>query len=189
MNISNHAKERYVERIKGITDKQEIKRYIATEEERIEKEIDKLYQYSELIFTGQIGGDRATKSFRLNKDICLVVNVDCIITIYRINFAFPEHTRQMVIEDLKNEILRLQQDIYDESNKLLEQDCEIDNKINSLQIEIKQLQDEIELKKAEIEMYQASKKASRKHLQELKSTLQTYAEQLLGNTQYKKDIY
>lgn len=188
MNITNHAKERYVERIKGIKDTKEIKRYIATEEDRIEREISKLYEYSELIFRGQVGGNNTTSDFRLNNDICLVVDEECIRTIYRINFAFPEHTRLMVIEDLKKEIRKLQPEIEEESKKLLDQDNEIDTKISHLQSEIKALQEEIEIRKTDIEMYKATKKANRRHIRQLKSTLQTYAEQLLGNTPYKKDI-
>lgn len=188
IDITNHAKERYVERIKGIIDKQEIKRYLSTEDEKIVKEINKLYQYSELIYRGQIGGDKTTKDFMLNNDICLVADNDCIRTIYRINFAFPEPTRLMVINDLKNEIRRLQEEVEEENKLLQEKDLDINTSIKLLELEIKNLQEEIEVKKAEIEANEAIKKANRGNIRLLNRTLQTYAEQLLGNTQYKKDI-
>lgn len=187
MDITNHAKERYIERIKGITDKQEIKRYLVAEDERIVKEINKLYEHSELIYRGQIGSDRATKDFYMNGDICLVVD-DCIRTIYHINFAFPESTRLMVINDLKNEIRRLQEKVEEENKLLQEKDLDINTSIRFLELEIKNLQEEIEVKKAEIEANEAIKKANRGNIRLLNRTLQTYAEQLLGNTQYKKDI-
>lgn len=187
MNITNHAKERYVERIKGKS-KQDIKWYTNTENERIDKEILKLYEYSELIYRGQIGGDKTTKDFMLNGDICLVMDEDCIRTIYPINFAFPEKTRLMVIDDLKKEMKELQKEITHEEIRLQEEDLIINSEISFLEMEIRNLQEEIEVRKSEIEAKQSIKQANKGELRLLKRRLDTYAEQLLGNTRYKKDI-
>lgn len=188
MDITNHAKERYLERIKDIKDKQEIKRLMVTDDGRITKEINKLYEYSELIFRGQIGGENATKDFRMNGDICLVVDEHCIRTIYRINFAFPEKTRLKVINDLKEEIQALQIEISNEQKEVSIKDADCDCYIKQIKLEINELNEMLVSKSNEIEMYQAIKKANRNKLRQLNSTLQIYAEQLLGNTQYKKDI-
>lgn len=188
MNITNHAKERYVERIQGINGTNNIKQYIAQNEQIIEERINKLFEYAELIFTGQVGGDKTAKNFYLNDDICLVIDGDCIRTIYKINFAFPEKTRLMVIEDLKNEIQRLQKELYVEETILADKDIEIDTKISELQSEINGLYEEINIRKTDIDMYQATKKANRGEIRRINRHLQHYAEQLLGNTEYKKDV-
>lgn len=188
MNITNHAKERYVERIQGITKTSDIKQYIAQNEDRVTEHITKLYDYSEKIFTGQAGGDKTTKDFYLNGDICLVLGDNCILTIYKINFAFPEETRLRVIADLKKEIQSLQSQIRAEESLLTDKNNAIDAEINELQSEINGLYEEIDIKKTDIEMLKAAKKANRSELRRLNKYLQHYAEQLFGNTQYKRDV-
>ncbi len=188
MNISNHAKERYIERIKGIRSKAEIKQYLAQNEDRVEEHILKLYEYSELIFTGQVGGDKTTRDFHLNGDVCLVVGNNCINTIYLINFAFPEKTRQVVIADLKEEIFRLQDEIEVETENTNVKKLEFDEKIRLVEQEIKTLKESIEIKLDEIKIYETEKNLLSKKLKQYHTCLQNYAEQLFGNTEYKKDI-
>lgn len=188
MDITNHAKERYVERIKGILGKNEIKQYIVQNEDKIEEHILKLYEYSEKIFTGQIGGDKTTKDFHLNGDICLVVGDDCIRTIYKINFAFPEKTRLMVIEDLKQEIIRIKDEINNEKQIVDAKRQECDIKIQQAKQEIKALKESIEIKEDEIKIYESEKELLNKKIRRSHTYLQNYAEQLFGNTEYKKDI-
>lgn len=188
MNITNHAKERYIERLKGINNRNEIKQYLAQNEEIIENHILKLYEYSEKVFTGQIGGDKTTKDFYLNGDICLVVGDDCIRTIYKINFAFPEHTRLMVIRDLKEEIVRLQDKIETEGVEIANKREGLDSNIAKCRREIERLQIEMFIAEDEIKVYEAQKEVLSKKLRHSNTYLQNYAEQLLGNTEYKKDI-
>ena len=188
MNISNHAKERYIERIKGIRSKAEIKQYLAQNEDRVEEHILKLYEYSELIFTGQVGGDKTTRDFHLNGDVCLVVGNNCINTIYFINFAFPERTRQVVIADLKEEISKLQDEIEAETENTNMKKLEFDEKIRLVEQEIKTLKESIEIKLDEIKIYETEKNLLSKKLKQYHTCLQNYAEQLFGNTEYKKDI-
>lgn len=188
MDITKHAKERYVERIKGIADKQEAKRYLVKEDERITKDILKIYEFSDFIYRGQIGGDKTTADYRLNGDICLVTDEHCIRTIYRINFAFPEQTRLNVIKDLRKVIQELGEQTQDEEAEISRKDSETDITINRLESEIKAHYEEIDIKKSQIEMHRSIKKANRGDLKRLNSTLRIYAEQLFGNTQLKQDI-
>ena len=188
MNITNHAKERYVERIKDIKTKNEIKQYIAQNDDMINEHIMKLYEYSDNVFTGQIGGDKTTKSFYLNGDTCLVVDGDCIRTIYRINFAFPEKTRLMVIEGLKHEIIKLQEDMIDESKSVEVKRQEYNSKIEQSKREIEKLKEKVEITEDEIKIYENEKALLNKKLKHNNRHLQEYAEQLFGNTEYKKDI-
>ncbi len=188
MNITNHAKERYVERIKDIKTKNEIKQYIAQNEDIINEHIMRLYKHSDNVFTGQIGGDKTTKSFHLNGDTCLVMDGDCIRTIYKINFAFPEKTRLMVIEGLKHEIIKLQESIAEESKSVEVKRQEYDGKIIQSKREIDNLKEKIEIMEDEIKIYENEKTLINKKLRHSGRYLQEYAEQLFGNTEYKKDI-
>lgn len=188
MNITNHAKERYVERIKGINNKNEIKQYIAQNENIVEDHILKLYNYSEKIFTGQIGGDKTTKDFYLSNDICLVIDGDCIRTIYKINFAFPEQTRLMVIEGLKDEIIKLKDEIETEMQDAESLKDDHDVRINNIKANIKLLKDAIEVKEDELKIHEQERNLLYKKIKQKNNYLQNYAEQLFGNTDYKKDM-
>ena len=53
INISEHCKQRYVERIKDITDRQELRRYIVLHEQDIIQNIRKMLQFGEIIYTGK----------------------------------------------------------------------------------------------------------------------------------------
>lgn len=53
INISEHCKQRYVERIKDITDRQELRRYIVLYEQDIIQNIRKMLQFGEIIYTGK----------------------------------------------------------------------------------------------------------------------------------------
>lgn len=82
----------------------------------------------------------------------------------------------------------MQEQIQAEETSLADKTDATDTKIGELQSEINGLYEEIEIKKTDIEMLQAVKKSDRNELRRLNKYLQHYAEQLFGNTQYKKDV-
>lgn len=185
MNITNHAKERYLERIQGITDDKTRKQYLAVNNERIEKEILDMYNYSALIYTGQLGGDKTTKDYYMNKDTALVVGGDDIVTIYPIKFNFPEHTQSVVIKDLILAIEKLEDDIYNKQNykTAVKQDIDCDNQ-EKLQ-EIKQLQAEIDLLNYSIKANNSLLEGIDLELKQLFTQRDKYATQLFANTDLK----
>jgi len=189
MNITKHARQRYVERIKGITDKLERDAYISINEEVIDSHINKMFQYAKHIYTGQIGTDKTTKKFYLNQDIAFVVsNDDAIVTIFRVDFAFPEKTKFNVINDLIEEILNGNIEVdglkieYDQNSK------ELDNELQINIQKIKQLKDEIILLEAKNDIIKSQKDIGLKEVQVVNSKIRGYAEQLFGNTSYKEDL-
>ena len=189
MNITAHARERYVERIKGITTKREIRQYIAENLEIIDEHINKLFKHSTEVFEGQIGGDKTTKKFFLNGDICLVVHNDVIITIYILNYAFPDKLKKTIIDGLVEEITKLQSEINEESEKVNNRREEIKLSIDNLKSEIEVLQAQIEHKESQIRGYEHELTTLNKEIVIKNKILQTYAEQLLKTSEYKKELY
>lgn len=53
LNISQHAKERYAERIMGKENKIEISEYVAQNEEKIKKDISKMIEFGSIIYSGK----------------------------------------------------------------------------------------------------------------------------------------
>lgn len=189
MNITKHARRMYIERIKEITEKSMVDLYYTQNESQIDEWIEKLFEFSSLIYTGQIGGDKTTKDFYLNGDVCLVVkDNNTIITIYKLNFAFPERTRKVVIQDLIDEIQNLRTEIKQEKMIVDEQFAFYDLEENRMKLEIVKLKEQIEIFESEIKINQSRRSVASKKLTHLNTCVKAYAEQLLGNTEYKKDI-
>lgn len=188
MHITKHAKQRYVERIKGINDKQERDAYISTNCEQIETDINKMFDYMKLVYSGQIGGDKTTAKFYLHQDICFVLSTDdALRTVYKINFPFPKETVKLVINGLKESIIAGNKTVCElgsvikKENELL--DFEIDRNSN----EIKILEEQIDLLKSKNEMLTIEKENKSKEVKILNSEVKNYAEQLFGNTEFKQD--
>lgn len=188
MNITKHARERYVERVKGITTKNEIRQYIVENEEMLDNHILKLFEHSDKIYTGQVGGDKTTKDFYITNDICIVADSECIRTIFIINFAFPEKTKMVVIEDLKEEIMRLQSDIEIEKEESDKERDKLNHSIEKLKQDIANYEELIDIRQSEIRMYETQKQVLNKKTQQSYRYLNNYADQLFGNTEYKKDL-
>ena len=189
VNITRHCLERYVERIKGITDKTEKNAYITNNRERLEEHINTMFSNSEFVFRGKIGGDLTSKNFYLIQDIGMVLSDDNnLITIFKINFDFPEEAKLFVIDSLVKNIRELEDKFklakqrVDEEISLIENQKEqSDNEIRELEARIKLLKD----KNTTMDMH---KKTMLQETALIATQQQRYAHQLFGATSYKEDI-
>lgn len=188
MDITKHAKQRYVERILDITKENETKAYMNTHDEEITKAIKKLLEKSTLIFKGAISALKQTQEYYLKDNICIVCDNNSIRTIYLLNFAFPEEVTKVVIDGLIKEIKTLEEKIKEENETIKVVDMSVNQENNLLNLKIKALQDEIEMYQNEIKHNEMKKTLARNTVKVLSKNLQIYAEQLLSNNQYKKDI-
>ena len=107
--ISEHCKQRYAERIMGKDDNGGVKRFIITNEEKIQNDIHKLIQYGELIYTGK----QSQKDGKGNvvdvflKD-CWVVLVDGrakkVITLYKIDLGLDDDFNRAYIAKMMEKL-------------------------------------------------------------------------------------
>ncbi len=104
--ISNHAKQRYAERIMGRDDTTEINRYVNLNEEKIKTDINKMITYGELIYTGiQHKNDKklAAPVDVYVKD-CWVVLADNktknVITLYKIDLGVDDDFNKLYINKM-----------------------------------------------------------------------------------------
>lgn len=65
INISEHCKQRYVERIKDITDRQELRRYIVLHEQDIIQNIRKMLKLAKLSTQEKTSRQKTIRSYIL----------------------------------------------------------------------------------------------------------------------------
>ena len=163
IDVTNHCKERYVERVKGITNSFDIKNYVLANNDRIVRDINKIFNYSEFLTEDRLGGDGTIKRFYVKDDILLVLSKDesVIVTLIKVDFGFPGKTNRNIVKDLLVEINLLKEDLEESERsivdyvnaKTLERERYFDKiqllqeEINSLNLTIKQIDVDIEKKK------------------------------------------
>lgn len=103
--ISKHSKERYVERIIGKTDNNEIQKFIVEHEDKILTDINKFIEYGEIIYSGkQTQKDGKTNIIDVYLKDTWVVLVDNkiknVITLYRIDLGCDEEFNHQYISKM-----------------------------------------------------------------------------------------
>jgi len=103
LSISNHAKERYAERIMDRDSKQKVAQYVAENDEKIKQNINKMVEYGEKIYSG-----KSLKHDNNDCDVYLkdlwVILVDSkkntVITLYCIDLGVDEEFHKLFVEKL-----------------------------------------------------------------------------------------
>jgi hypothetical protein len=114
IGVSDHAIERYVERIKEIDDNP--KSYARVHRDRLISEIQKLYEYSEKLYTGKIGNN-AERNFYVKDKWCIITDVEntVVVTIFIPTFQLPDDIEGSVRQSLINAIKGLNDQITTEN--------------------------------------------------------------------------
>lgn len=119
--ITNHAKERYVLRFKDICDERKIRRYIDKHEDIIERDLRKMYKYSNFIYHGKTDDKYEERSFFINNDILLVMLNNILITVYRVEYELDNGVSIVnnLIETIQrnNELCKYQKKVIYNSKK------------------------------------------------------------------------
>lgn len=190
MDVTKHCRERYVERIKGINNSIERKEYIANNQEQIDIDINKLFEFAKFIDTEQIGGDKTSKNFYINDNIILVVNTEntVIITLYKVDFGFSPKTNRNIIKDLLEEIEEEKNNVvkFDNRNKEYRNSQQL--KIDEYKNKISELEESISLYKTKInsinnEIYIQTKEGNISLLK-----LKDRVNKLCNSIEYKNDL-
>ena len=105
LTITQHCKERYTERIMNKEDRGDIAVFIAQNQEKIETDINKLYEYGHLIYTGQLKDKNYVNVF-LNGTWVLLTDKDTqkAITMYKIDFGLGEEFNKDFVSKMLDKI-------------------------------------------------------------------------------------
>lgn len=120
--ISKHAKERYAERIMDKDEKREINLFILEHEEKIQKDIEKMIEFGELVFTGKptVNYNRETCRIYINGTWVIVVDHlrNNVITLYSIDLGIGKEFNDEYISKLKAKIEKQKADLEDKMRSI-----------------------------------------------------------------------
>ena len=151
-NISKHASERYAERIMGKEDI-DINRFVSLNEDKINKDINKLISFGELIYSGkQSNKDGKGSVVDVYLNGCWIVLADGraknVITLYKIDLGLDDDFNKTYISKMmkklntNKEILEtVQQQVQTESNMYRDMIREAETQIKDYRTMIKNLEE------------------------------------------------
>lgn len=151
--ISNHAKQRYAERIMGKDDKIDANSFVTLHEEKIQTDINKMLQYGELIYTGrQLQKDSKGSVIDVYLKDCWVLLADNktknVITLYKIDLGLDDEFTKVYISKMmeklnqsKNKLQDIQNQVQTESNMYKQMVDEAEAQIKEYRTMIKNLEE------------------------------------------------
>ena len=155
VTVSQHAKSRWVERMNGLYDTNEIKRYLVDNSDKVVKDIKKSFENADFIFRGQLGKNHTTSDYYLLNDLVFVFEKDTIITLFKVDFGIEyedlnETIKRSLITALQRAVAN-QQDVKSKSGvetKRIKGDIiKVNSEINSYRKQI----DLLSIKKSGLE--------------------------------------
>ena len=124
LEISKHAKERYVQRIMSYNDKTEIIQFIAEHDEKINTDINKMVEYGDLLYSGKSLKDQNSINDIYLKDTWVVIvdnSKKLVVTLYKIDLKVDEEFTKEYIDKLvtklnkeKENLAKVENDIDDQ---------------------------------------------------------------------------
>jgi F0F1-type ATP synthase membrane subunit b/b' len=152
--ISEHAKERYAQRVKGVDDdKNQTAQYIAQNKEAIEKHLQKMLSYSEVIYTGMTLNKRTNIeqqfNLRVNGNWLLLTSEDnTLITFFKKEFGFDDESFNKIymnkllvaIDERNRELQDVETEVMREKELLDQNLADVDNKITTMKRELRRLE-------------------------------------------------
>jgi len=144
IEFTEHVLERYVERTMDKSGN-EIKQFLAQNEEQVKQQILKLYQYSEPFWYGKNKEHNYTY-FRINKNGWLIVidNKTKLITLYKIDLGLGEEFNKQYISQMIQFVENANQEIENEKE-------DYNNKVIGNNITIEELKQQNKLLQAQIQ--------------------------------------
>lgn len=99
VNLTDHVKIRYAERIAGRDTTIDVNTYVAQNLEKIENDIQKMVEYSDVIYVGVTDSSKNVRTVRLSG--CWLIIMDnqdrTAITLYKIDFGLGEEFNKYYI--------------------------------------------------------------------------------------------
>lgn len=190
MDITKHAFDRYAKRILGYEDQLAARQYINSNIDKVTKDVNKLIEYSELIWTGQINGDRTTKNYYYNNGVILVVESNNLklITLYKVDFSFGKELDKLIAQKLLDEILDLRQKMTDKKK-------EIEETVKEKKIELENIDNDLNYLKEQMKLMEFKKQSKEDEIKTIYNDvslmdkqIESKALKLCNSLEYKKEL-
>jgi len=159
VNVTEHARQRYVERIKGLEARNDIARWSVQNQEKIDGDLRKMLEYGEEIYFGEtIAGKNERKNTHVmlcGSWILLVSADNALVTLFKKDFGFEDEAfNKAYVERVLEEIKQLNEKIAEAGAKRqgqregLQSDiAETEAQVDDLKRRIKVLEQENEARK------------------------------------------
>lgn len=143
ITITNHAYERYAERIMNKSDKVEILRYVQENKEKITEDINKMIEYGKIIYSGKLtdgkGKVNDVNVYVQNTWIVIVGRTDnnCI-TLYKVQLGLGDDFDKKYIEGMLSKLEEAKNEKVDKLLALEEERETYKNLISDNEAQIKE---------------------------------------------------
>ena len=163
LQISQHAKERYAERIMDKTDKTEMAAFINTHEEKIFNDISKMIEFGSKIYEGATTNQQSKAKYivvYLNGTWVVLIDpkTNTVITLYTVDLMVGKDFNDMYMDLIKDKINSLKDSINQTVDSLNKSNNDIktsiveeEEEVKNLRKELNRLQDRIEVQRQMIE--------------------------------------
>lgn len=137
--ITQHALERFSERIMGYTEQAQINKYISENKNTIEERLNKMYKYSTYIYFGKIKKYEQSHIFVKDNWVLIVdKNLEKAITVYQLDLGLGEDFNKEFVNKVVDKIQHLQKEHDDYQAKAEAENKEYRETIEYNKNEIKQ---------------------------------------------------
>lgn len=186
VSVSQHAKSRWVERMNGITDTNEIKRYLVDNSAKVVKDIKKSFENADFVFRGQLGKNHTTSDYYLLNDLVFVFEKDTIITLFKVDFGIEyEDLNETIKRSLITALQRAVADQQDVKSKSGVETKRIKNDIAQVNTEIASYRKQIDLLSVKKSGLEGQLKSVEADITLANTKVTTLATKLL----YSKDLF
>lgn len=187
MEITNHAYERYCERVLKVQEK-EIKQYLDTNKDFVRNKILELYNSSVFIYNGKYY-NQPTANFYVSDNLVLISNQSNshIMTLFYIDFGFPKETNNKVIVDLMDAILKLRSNREIEIKKHEDHVININVQIQELEVRMLALSNQLLLLEKNKQTLQDNKTISENNIKFIDEQIKEFASKICYSVNYRMD--
>jgi predicted transcriptional regulator len=187
MELTNHAYERYCERILNISEN-DIKKYLEENKEDVKNSFIELLNKSIFLFKGAYCENNIVNYYVVDNFI-IVVNEsnEAIITLYKINFGLGEDINKIVTNELIKKINILKEKEQEETKNKEKEISEIEMDIDRIDLDIEKLTNEIELLNKNKNILKTKKEVAEYTIEMFKKDIESKCRKIIYNINYKMD--
>ena len=188
IEVTNHAYERYCERVLGMT-QMEVRAFLTQpKKEELKLSIADMFDRSTWVYTGKYM-DNSSSGFYLFDDLLFVCNTsgNAIITLYYVEFGFSRNTNKKVIDDLMAEVQELHEEKQREEPFIAELVGELDTNIALCNAKLESLNAQIKLIEEQKRGYEYQKNTVGNGLKILNEKINNIASKICYSVNYKAD--
>jgi hypothetical protein len=150
--VSNHAKQRYAERIMDKDEKIDVNRFVTLNEDKIIIDLNKMIEHGELIYSGKSSRDNRGNVIDVYAKNCWIILVDNraknVVTLYKIDLGLGEEFNQNYVDKMIEKLYE-KKELVEEAKALAAKETDVykeiiedsENQIKNYKAMIKNLED------------------------------------------------